>query len=169
MVLVGAHEIVISADDHPSRAELVELYDAVGWTSYTLDPDLLVAALRGSTRVVTARYGEDLLGLARVISDGATIAYLQDVLVRPELQREGVGRQLVHAALEPFEHVRQKVLLTDDEPRQRAFYESLGWTELREQGDGRLRAFVRFGDAPAAGRLRRRVGAGAGDVEPAHA
>ncbi len=141
---MGAHEIVISADDLPDRAELVQLYDAVGWTSYTTDPDVLVAAVEGSTRVVTARYEEELLGLARVLSDGASIAYLQDVLVRPELQREGVGRQLVQTALQPFEHVRQKVLLTDDEPRQRAFYESLGYTELREHGDGRLRAFVRF-------------------------
>lgn len=166
---MGAHEIVISADDRPARDELVELYDAVGWTAYTTDPDLLVAALAGSTRVVTARYGDDLLGLARVVSDGATIAYLQDVLVRPELQREGVGRQLVQAALEPFAHVRQKVLLTDDEPRQRAFYESLGWTELREHGDGRLRAFVRFEDVAGPASLRPQVDAGTGGtsgVEP---
>lgn len=141
---MGAHEIVISADDRPGRDELVELYDAVGWTTYTADPEQLEAAVRGSSRVVTARYGEQLLGLARVVSDGATIAYLQDVLVRPELQREGVGRQLVQAALEPFAGCRQKVLLTDDEPRQRAFYESLGYREVREHGDGRLRAFVRF-------------------------
>jgi GNAT superfamily N-acetyltransferase len=146
---VGAHEIVISADDRPGREELVELYDAVGWTAYTTDPDVLLAAVDGSTRVVTARYGDDLLGLARVVSDGASIAYLQDVLVRPELQREGVGRQLVQAALEPFAHVRQKVLLTDDEPGQRSFYESLGYTELRDHGDGRLRAFVRFEGIPA--------------------
>ncbi len=141
---MGAHEIVISADDQPDREELVELYDAVGWTTYTADPEQLEAAVRGSSRVVTARYGDELLGLARVVSDGVTIAYLQDVLVRPELQREGVGRQLVQAALEPFAGCRQKVLLTDDEPRQRAFYESLGYREVREHGDGRLRAFVRF-------------------------
>lgn len=142
---MASHEIVISADDRPTREELVELYDAVGWTSYTENPEVLERAIAGSTHVVTARYGEDLLGLARVVSDGATIAYLQDVLVRPELQREGVGRSLVQAALEPFAHVRQQVLLTDDEPRQRQFYESLGYTEVRDHGDGTLRAFVKFG------------------------
>ncbi|MFX0539305.1 GNAT family N-acetyltransferase [Ornithinimicrobium sp. Y1847] len=142
---MGAHEIVIAAGSLPTRDELVELYDAVGWTTYTQDPELLEAAVAGSTHVVTARYGEELLGLARVVSDGATIAYLQDVLVRPELQREGVGRSLVQAALEPFERCRQKVLLTDDEDRQRAFYESLGWTEIRDHGDGSLRAFVQLG------------------------
>lgn len=143
---MGAHEIVVTADDRPSREELVELYDAVGWTTYTTDPAVLEAAIAGSTHVVTARYGEDLLGLARVVSDGASIAYLQDVLVRPELQREGVGKALVDAALEPFAHVRQQVLLTDDEPRQRAFYEALGWSEIRDFGTGSLRAFVRFTD-----------------------
>ncbi|AXH94965.1 GNAT family N-acetyltransferase [Ornithinimicrobium avium] len=147
---MGAHEIVISAEDRPGREELVELYDAVGWTAYASDPEVLEAAVCGSSRVVTARYGDQLLGLARVVSDGVTIAYLQDVLVRPELQREGVGRQLVQAALEPFAACRQKVLLTDDEPRQRKFYESLGYSEIREHGDGRLRAFVRFDEPDGA-------------------
>ncbi|WP_131105125.1 GNAT family N-acetyltransferase [Ornithinimicrobium sufpigmenti] len=143
---MASHEIVITADDRPSREELVGLYDAVGWSTYTTDPDVLEAAIEGSTHVVTARYSDDLLGLARVISDGATIAYLQDVLVRPELQREGVGKALVDAAMAPFTHVRQQVLLTDDEPGQRAFYESLGYAEIRDHGEGRLRAFVRFVD-----------------------
>jgi hypothetical protein len=31
-----------------------------------------------------------------------------------------------------------------DEPSQRAFYESLGYREIRDHGDGSLRAFVRF-------------------------
>jgi hypothetical protein len=41
-------------------------------------------------------------------------------------------------------HVRQHVLLTDDEPRQRAFYESLGYAEISDFGAGTLRAFVKF-------------------------
>lgn len=153
---MAGHEIVFSVDDRPTRAELIELYDAVGWTSYTTRPEALEDAVAGSTRVVTARYGDELLGLARVLSDGASIAYLQDVLVRPELQREGVGRQLVQTALEPYGHVRQKVLLTDDEPRQQAFYESLGYVEVRDYGEGHLRAFVRFDETSA---RERRVGA----------
>lgn len=55
------------------------------------------------------------------------------------------GRLLVTEALAPFEAVRQKVLMTDDEPGQRAFYESLGFAETRDLDDGPLRAFVKFG------------------------
>jgi GNAT superfamily N-acetyltransferase len=124
--------------------ELVALYDAVGWSAYTKSPELLRTAIDGSSYVVAARRDGRLIGLARVISDGATICYLQDVLVLPDEQRGGVGRALVQAALDRYRNVRQKVLLTDDEPRQRAFYESLGYVETRHYGDGTLRAFVRF-------------------------
>ena len=57
-----------------------------------------------------------------------------------------MGRALVRAVLDRYASVRQKVLLTDDEPGQRAFYESLGYREIRDYGPGTLRAFVRFDD-----------------------
>lgn len=123
---------------------VVEVYRSVGWNTYADAPDVLQAALAGSSRVVTAHCAGTLVGLARVISDGATICYLQDVLVRPDAQRAGIGRRLVEAALAPYASVRQKVLLTDDEPAQRAFYESLGFSETGDYSAGTLRAFVRF-------------------------
>ena len=140
----GAVTLDIAAGEIPARDELAELYEAVGWVAYTRDLDALDRALQGSSLVVTARRDGRLVGLARIVSDGATIAYLQDILVRPEEQRRGVGRRLVTAALAPFESVRQKVLLTDDDPGQRAFYESLGFAETHDFDDGSLRAFVRF-------------------------
>jgi GNAT superfamily N-acetyltransferase len=124
--------------------ELTDLYRSVGWTAYTAAPDLLERAIAGSSFVVVARRGGRLVGLARAVSDDATICYLQDVLVRPDEQRGGVGRALVTAVLDRYAAVRQKVLLTDDEPGQRRFYESLGYAEIRDVGEGTLRAFVQF-------------------------
>jgi GNAT superfamily N-acetyltransferase len=121
-----------------------ELYDAVGWTTYTARPDTLRAALRGSSFVAAATRGEQLIGLVRVVSDDASVCYVQDVLVRPDAHRRGVGRALLDAVAQRYAHVRQHVLLTDDEAGQRAFYESLGYREIRDFGDGTLRAFVRF-------------------------
>ena len=134
----------ILATDIPTRDELAALYDAVGWAAYTKDLETLDRAMRGSTRVVAGRRDGRLVGLARIQSDGATIAYLQDVVVHPDEQRGGLGKRLVEEAFAPFASVRQKVLLTDDEPGQRAFYESLGFAETRDFEDGSLRAFVRF-------------------------
>jgi len=146
---MDAHDIAIEPFALPGTAdtaEIVALYDAVGWSAYTRSPETLRAAIVGSSFVVAARRAGALVGLARAISDGATICYVQDVLVAPDHQRSGIGRALVTAVLDRYSRVRQKVLLTDDEPRQRAFYESLGYAEIREFAEGKLRAFVRFDD-----------------------
>ncbi|HIT75732.1 MAG TPA: GNAT family N-acetyltransferase [Candidatus Avipropionibacterium avicola] len=141
-------DVRISDQDRPGRDELVELYGSVSWGAYTHDPDRLVRALEGSMRVVTARRDGQLVGLARVVGDGVSIAYLQDILVHPDLHRSGLGRALISAVFEPLSDVRQKVLMTDAEPGQRAFYEAVGFTEVHDVEDGGLRAFVRF-DPPA--------------------
>lgn len=140
----AAGAVTVEAVPSVDRDELVALYGAVGWSAYTRDPGLLARAVAGSSYVVTARRAGRLVGLARAISDGVTICYLQDVLVLPDEQRHGIGRALVRAVLDRYASVRQKVLLTDDEPGQRAFYESLGYVEIRDFGEGTLRAFVRF-------------------------
>jgi ribosomal protein S18 acetylase RimI-like enzyme len=62
--------------------------------------------------------------------------------VHPRHQRRGLGRALVRDCLERFDHVRQKVLLTDDRPSQLAFYASLGFHNTRELEVTRLNAFV---------------------------
>ncbi|GGL73957.1 GNAT family N-acetyltransferase [Glutamicibacter protophormiae] len=128
----------------PARDELLGLYDAVGWTAYTQDPQRLEAAIAASLSVATARAAGRLVGLARIVGDGLTIAYLQDLLVAPEYQRAGVGSELFRLAFLPYDEVRQKVLITDDEPRQLAFYRSMGFSEIRDL-EHPIRAFVRFG------------------------
>lgn len=133
---------IVTADEL-DHGEVLDLYDSVGWTAYTRDPAVLRTGLQGSHRIVVARGDHGLHGLARSVSDGATIVYLQDILVRPAAQRTGLGRELVQTLLSAYEGVRQQVLITDTEPGQRAFYESLGFAEAHDMDPG-LRAFLRF-------------------------
>ncbi len=127
-----------------TEAELTDLYESVGWTVYTRDPATLLASVHGSHRVAVARSAGGLVGLARTISDRATIVYLQDVLVRPDAQRAGLGRRLVRTVLRADPDVRQQVLLTDADPALAAFYTSLGFTEAHDHQPA-LWAFVRLG------------------------
>jgi predicted GNAT family N-acyltransferase len=135
--------IDLVVDGEVDRDELVALYDAVGWSAYTHDPDGLAASVAASSRIVLARDGSGrLVGLARCLSDLRTVAYLQDVLVDPALQRGRLGTRLVRACLDALP-VRQQVLLTDVDPTQLAFYASFGFTSTSEH-DPPLTAFVRF-------------------------
>ncbi len=135
--------IEFADDEVVPIADLVDLYEAVGWLIYASDPDALARAVDRSTFVTTARNADgDLVGLARCLSDDVSVMYLQDVLVHPDHRRSRVGTVLVSGCLHRFEHVRQKVLLTDDEPGQHEFYRSLGFTDLNDLAPITLRAFV---------------------------
>jgi GNAT superfamily N-acetyltransferase len=141
----GGVDVSIAAE-LPARGELVQLYWAVGWTAYTADEERLVAAVAASTLVLTARAGDGrLVGMARVVSDRATIAYVQDILVVPELWRCGIGGALLDDVLRWSAGIRQIVLMTDAEPGQRAFYESRAFVETHDVTPEPLRAFFRHG------------------------
>lgn len=125
--------------------QLEELYNSVGWLAYTSgEPGRrLPEAIRNSTFVVSAWHSERLVGLARCLSDDVAICYLQDILIHPDYQRQGVGRRLLERCLERHAHVRLTVLLTDDEARQKQFYESLGFKNINELRQITLNAYVR--------------------------
>jgi len=129
-------------DGEVTAKELVELYGSVGWTAYTDDPMSLARAIAGSTFVVTARIDDTLVGLARVMSDEVSIFYLQDVLVRPGKQQMGIGRALIEHCLDRFSAVRQRVLLTDNEPHQHRLYEAAGFNDVASLKNVPLHAFV---------------------------
>jgi ribosomal protein S18 acetylase RimI-like enzyme len=124
----------ITADSVPGREELLALYESVGWTAYTRDPAALEQAVRESHRVLTARAETgELVGLARTVSDGTVICYVQDVLVQPSQQGQGIGRALLERVLAEYPTCRQVVLMTDvDGPAE--FYRSLGFRAMAEFG-----------------------------------
>lgn len=135
----------IQVEREVSEDDLIALYDSVGWEAYTRSPETLTKAIANSTIVVTARGEEgELIGLARGLSDDATIFYLQDIRVHPDHHRQGVGRQLLTVCLERYRHVRQKVLLTDNDEAQRRFYDSLGYTRTTDFTAAPLNAYVRI-------------------------
>lgn len=135
----------LADDEVVPIAELVDLYTEVGWLIYAADPDGLARAVDRSTYVVTARADDgELVGLARCLSDDVSIMYLQDVLVHPAHRRRSLGSILVGACLRRFDHVRQKVLLTDDEPGQHEFYRSLGYRDVNDLGSVKAHCFVQL-------------------------
>lgn len=123
----------ITSDAAPSPDEVLALYTAVGWTAYTRNPERLGRSLAGSHLVLTARDDDGtLLGLARTVSDGESVCYLQDILVHPGAQRRGVGRALLQEVQERYRHCMFLALSTDaegtaDAAASHPFYRSLGF------------------------------------------
>ena len=114
--------------------EIQTLYAAVGWTAYTEDLPALKRGFQNSLLILAAYEDGELIGLIRAVGDGATIVFVQDILVIPQKQRQGIGTALLKAVLDRYSNVRQLQLTTDNTPKTVAFYKSLGFSELSALG-----------------------------------
>ncbi len=114
--------------------EILDLYEVVGWTNYTTCSERLRAGYTGSLAVWGAFEGDKLVGIVRVVGDGATIVFVQDLIVAPSHQRTGIGTQLMGAVTNRFSDVYQMELLTDDGSGACALYERLGFPRSDAMG-----------------------------------
>ncbi len=64
------------------------------------DPPAQPARLQASCFIATARCDGRLVGLLRLIGDGAYILHIADLMVHPSQQGRGVGRRLVQLAID---------------------------------------------------------------------
>ena len=114
--------------------EILRLYESVGWIAYTRSPDVLRRGFEKSLLTLGAYDGDELLGIVRVVGDGETVVFIQDLLVFPEYQRKGIGSGLLGEVLSRYGNVRQIELATDDDEKTKSFYKSLGFSEMSEIG-----------------------------------
>ena len=123
--------------------DILSLYKSLDWTNYTKDPLRLEKAIMQSLYVVTAFDDQHLIGLIRVVGDDESIVYIQDILIRPDYQNQGVGTMLFDCVKKRFSHVRQMVLMTDKNTKNSYFYRKQGLIEGSNYG---LELFVLLGD-----------------------
>lgn len=135
------NNLEFSEEKKLNQADLLSLYNDANWLAYTNSPDLLQQAVSNSLYVLTVWENGQLVGLIRLVGDGLTIVYIQDILVMKSHKRRKIGSLLLQKVLEKFKNVRQKVLLTDDNEETRGFYEALGFSSC-DKGD--LVAFVKL-------------------------
>lgn len=129
-------------DKHIDKEALKSLYEDVEWFAYTKDLEQLADALAHSLYVLSAWDNDELIGLVRVVGDGLTIIYIQDILVLNSRQNQGIASELMRRVLEKYHDVRQKVLLTEEAADVRHFYEKHGFESCDK---GTSVAFAKLG------------------------
>ena len=116
--------IEISFDDSVEVSEVVALYAANGWSSAE-KPQELIAALRNSHSLVTARLQGKLVGIANAISDGHLVVYYPHLLVHPDNHGQGIGQRIMAAMQVRYGAFHQQILTADVDSV--GFYETTGF------------------------------------------
>jgi GNAT superfamily N-acetyltransferase len=80
-----------------SVAAAIDLYmrSTLGERRPVHRPDVFASMLQHANLTITAWDGDRLVGVARTLTDWSYVAYLADLAVDANYQRQGIGKQLV--------------------------------------------------------------------------
>lgn len=121
MITIKKNEMTVS--------EYQFIRSQVGWVN--LLRSQAKQALDNSLYVVGAYDGDKLVGMGRVVGDGAVICYIQDLIVIPDYQHRGIGSIVLDALKEYVESIRisetRMMLCLMCAKGREAFYEKHGF------------------------------------------
>jgi ribosomal protein S18 acetylase RimI-like enzyme len=88
----------ILLESAPTNEEYMKLRKAVGWGD--VDADAVKTGWSNSLFSVCVMFENEVIGCGRVIGDGGIYFYIQDVIILPEFQRQGIGEVIMNSLME---------------------------------------------------------------------
>lgn len=110
----------------PTSDEALHELFAAAWEEY--QPRPFEPVLSRSLAYVCAFEAERLVGFVNLAWDGGIHAFLLDTTVHPDVQRQGIGEQLVRAAIEAARERGIEWVHVDYEPHLEGFYQRCGFS-----------------------------------------
>ena len=111
--------------------QIVSLYRAESWWTEGPDnPDLVVRIVSGSHCFMIATMGDEIIGMGRAISDGASDSYLQDITVKKEYRGDGVGSRIINLLVEHLNRDGLRWVGLIAERGSHGFYDRLGFKQM---------------------------------------
>ena len=133
--MVIGDDVEIRFVDDWNADELVELYREAGWWKDSYDPSGISPMIRGTYLFAVAVDGETgkAVGMGRSISDGASDAYIQDVVVLRDLRGRGIGGMIIKKLVERLKKDGILWIGLIAEGGSEQFYRELGFREFEGQ------------------------------------
>ena len=127
-------EIEIKIVDKWPDDEIVNLYKAGGWWKDNYDHSGLKHLIEGSYVFAVAidKKSKKAIGMGRLLSDGVSDAYIQDLVVLHEYRDKGIGREIVKILLNLCKKKGINWVGLIAEPDQDGFYSTLGFKQMKK-------------------------------------
>ena len=116
------------------KDDIVDLYKAGGWWKETYDPSNIKNLIKGSYAfaVVINIKGNKAIGMGRILSDGVSDAYFQDLIILPEYRGKGYGKKLVKFLIDYCLSKEIYWIGLISEPRQDIFYSKMNFYKMKD-------------------------------------
>ena len=106
------NELIFKYEKEIEKNKLVELFNSVGWKTAEY-PNRLYTAIKNSEYVMSVWNNEDLVGLISAIDDGAINVFITYLLVKPEYQKQGLGKIMMNDFCKRYEGFGRRILSTE--------------------------------------------------------
>jgi len=129
---MGDGDIRIEFVNFWEEEQIVELYRSEGWWKDFMDKSGIPDLIRGSylfALAIDTATGKPI-GMGRVISDGISDAYIQDLVVLPEWRKKNAGGMIVSALIERCISSGISWIGLIAQPDTDAFYRSIGFEPM---------------------------------------
>lgn len=125
----------------PTIAEFKQLRAAVGWRNAS--DEAIARGLPNTLFAVCLMRGDQVIGMGRVVGDGGIYHYIQDIVVLPDYQGQGLGRRIMQAIMDYLAaHVYPDTFVGLMAARGVSkFYESYGFAERPPDAPGMFRVW----------------------------
>lgn len=120
--------ITYHSDRTPSIDEIIEVYRSSGLNRPIEDTARIAKMYEHSNFIVTAWFGDQLIGVARSLTDFCYCCYLSDLAVRKEYQHQGIGKKLIQVTKEKIGE--QTMLLLLSAPTAMEYYPKVGMEKV---------------------------------------
>lgn len=117
-----------------SEDDIVKLYKAGGWWKEHYDKSALKSLIQGSFAfaVVIDNKNNKTIGMGRILSDGISDAYIQDLVILPEYRKKGIGKKLVKKLIRYCKLKKIYWIALIAEPNQDTFYKNIGFKTMEK-------------------------------------
>ncbi|HAF28261.1 MAG TPA: GNAT family N-acetyltransferase [Bacteroidales bacterium] len=125
------------AEKQPTPEQFFELFETTGWnTKYELSKDELYRALKNSWYTISVYDYKKLIGFGRIICDGVVHALILDVIILPERQGEGIGKEVMDRLIAKCKKHKIRDIQLFSAKDKAGFYEKLGFECRKEDSPG---------------------------------
>ena len=113
---------------------IVKLYKSGRWWKEHYNKNSIPDLVKGSFAFAVAidKGNGKAIGMARVLSDSVSDAYIQDVVVLPEYRKKGIGKKLILSLVDFCKRRGVNWIALISEPNQEQFYKKLGFKDMED-------------------------------------
>jgi len=129
---------IVILENKLTAKQFCNLQEAVGFGNPNIRQTEL--AIENSIYSISISVGGEVIGMGRLVGDGARIFYIQDVCIKPEFQGKGIGKLVVERLLDyirtnsiPDSRVTVGLMAAKGKE---AFYEKFGFRIRPNENEG---------------------------------